>query len=115
MAEAFRAGLEAVSRSQIETGLSLGLNSWQLLRYVIFPQALRIAAPPLAANVIFLLKETSVVSAIALADLMFVAKDLIGMYYKTSEALLLLVLFYLLLLLPISFAFSYLERRLQHD
>lgn len=115
MAEAFRAGLEAVSRSQIETGMSLGLSTLQLLRYVIFPQALRVAVPPLAANVIFLLKETSVVSAIALADLMFVAKDLIGMYYKTSEALLLLVLSYLLLLLPVSLAFSYLERRLRHD
>ena len=43
--------------------------------------------PSLCANVIFLLKETSVFSAVAMADLMYVAKDLIGMYYKTDEAL----------------------------
>jgi len=60
------------------------------------------------------LKETSVVSAIALADLMFVAKDLIGMYYKTTEALVLLVFSYLILLLPISIFLTYIERRVRH-
>ena len=56
------------------------------------------------ANAVFLIKETSVFSAVALADLMYVAKDLIGMYYKTDEALLMLTLAYLTLLLPISIA-----------
>jgi polar amino acid transport system permease protein len=114
MAEAFRAGLEAVSKSQIESGLSIGLTRYQLTRYVILPQAFAIALPAISANAIFLLKETSVVSAIALADLMFVAKDLIGMYYKTPEALLLLILSYLVLLLPISAGLSFLERRVRH-
>ena len=50
----------------------------------------------------FLIKETSVFSAVALADLMYVAKDLIGLYYKTDEALTLLCVSYFLLLLPIS-------------
>ena len=52
--------------------------------------------------VIFLLKETSVFSAVSIMDLMFTAKDLIGLHYNTKEALLLLVVFYLLILLPIS-------------
>jgi polar amino acid transport system permease protein len=114
MAEAFRAGLEAVSKVQIESGLSIGLTRWQLTRYVILPQAFAVAVPAIGANAIFLLKETSVVSAIALADLMFVAKDLIGMYYKTTEALVLLVLSYLILLLPISIFLTYIERRVRH-
>ncbi len=114
MAEALRAGIESVGKIQIESGLSIGLTRWQLMRYIVLPQALAVAVPAIAANVIFLLKETSVVSAIALADLMFVAKDLIGMYYRTSEALLLLVGAYLILLLPLSLFFRYLERRLRN-
>ena len=50
----------------------------------------------------------------ALADLMFVAKDLIGMYYKTNEALLMLVVAYLIILLPLSLLMSWLERRVRH-
>lgn len=113
MAEALRSGLDAVHKTQVESGLSIGLTNWQLMRYIILPQACAVAVPSFAANVIFLLKETSVVSAIALADLMFVAKDLIGMYYRTSEALLMLVVAYLIILLPISTLFSYLEGRLR--
>ena len=107
-------GLEAVSRAQKEAGACLGLTRIQNLRYVILPQALATAIPAICANVIFLLKETSVFSAVAIADLMYVAKDLIGMYYKTDEALLMLVIAYLAILLPISWIFSRLERRLRH-
>lgn len=114
MAEAFRSGLEAVSKIQIETGLSVGLNRWQLMRYIILPQAFSVAIPAIGANAIFLLKETSVVSAIALADLMFVAKDLIGMYYKTTEALTMLVVAYLIILLPISLLLTFIERKVRH-
>ena len=114
MAEAFRSGLEAVQRGQIESGLSLGLKKGQLMWYVILPQALAVSMPALGANLIFLIKETSMFSAVALADLMFVAKDLIGMYYKTNEALLMLVVAYLIILLPLSLLMSWLERRVRH-
>ena len=70
--------------------------------------------PAFMANVIFLLKETSVFSAISLMDLMFTAKDLIGLYYQTTECLFMLVVFYLLILLPVSFAGSLVERRLRY-
>ena len=114
MAEAIRGGLESVSRTQVEAGLSVGLTQYQVTRYVIFPQAMATALPSIGANVIFLLKETSVVSVVALADLMFVAKGLIGMYYKTNEALFLLVMAYLIILLPTSLLFTFLERRLRY-
>ncbi len=114
MAEAFRSGIEAVEPIQEESAYSLGLGKIQTMRYVILPQAFAISVPAFMANVIFLLKETSVFSAISLMDLMFTAKDLIGLYYKTTESLFLLVVFYLLILLPVSILGSLLERRLRH-
>lgn len=114
MAESFRSGLEAVDKAQREAGECLGLTRRQNLLYVFLPQALATAIPSVCANTIFLIKETSMFSAVALADLMYVAKDLIGMYYKTDEALFMLVAAYLVLLLPISVLFSIIERRLRH-
>ena len=114
MAEAFRSGLEAIEPIQAESAMSLGMNRYQMMRYVILPQAMSISIPAFIANVIFLLKETSVFSAISLMDLMFTAKDLIGMYYKTTESLFLLVVFYLIILLPVSIVGSILERRLRY-
>ena len=107
-------GLESVNLIQWESSQSLGLTRRQTMRYVILPQAMATSVPPLCANVIFLIKETSIFSAIALADLMYVAKDLIGLYYKTTESLGMLVTSYLIILLPISIVASILERRLRY-
>jgi polar amino acid transport system permease protein len=114
MAEAFRAGIEQVPKIQTETGLSLGLTKWQVFLHIILPQAIATSVPVFCANIIFLIKETSVFSAVALADLMFVAKDLIGIYYKTDEALFMLVTAYLMILLPISLLCSWVERRVRY-
>ena len=114
MAEAFRSGLESVEPVQLESAFSLGMSRAQTMRYVILPQAVSTSVPDFMANVIFLLKETSVFSAVSLMDLMFTAKDLIGLYYKTTECLFLLVSFYLIILLPISVLGSLLERRLRY-
>ena len=84
------------------------------MQYVILPQAISTSVPAFMANVIFLMKETSVFSAISIMDLMFTAKDLIGMHYNTVESLFLLVVFYLIILLPISILGSLLERRLRY-
>lgn len=113
MAETFRSGLEAIAPIQMESAESLGMSRMQALMYVIFPQAGTLSIPGIVANVIFLLKETSVFSTISLMDLMFTAKDLIGMYAKTLECLTLLVIFYLIMLLPVSFLGSILERRIR--
>jgi len=111
MAEVFRSGLDGVPVSQTEGALALGLTQRQLFTYVIFPEALSLSVPGIVANVIFLLKETSVFSAISLMDLMFTAKDLIGLYYDTTEALFLLVVFYVIMLLPVSFLGNYIEKK----
>lgn len=114
MSEAFRSGLEAIADIQTESGLSIGLTKFQVFWYIVLPQAVTISIPAFSANVIFLIKETSVFSAVALADLMYVAKDLIGLYYQTDEALLMLVISYLVILLPISIVFTLIERKLRY-
>ncbi len=114
MEETFRSALESVSKVQIESAQCIGLTKRQITQYVILPQAFSVSIPGFCANVMFLIKETSVFSAVALADLMFVAKDLIGLYYKTDEALTLLCIFYLILLLPISILAAFAERRLRY-
>jgi len=114
MAEAFRSGLESVPLIQTESAESLGMDRRQIMQYVVLPQAISTSVPAFMANVIFLLKETSVFSAISIMDLMFTAKDLIGMHYNTLESLFLLVVFYLIILLPISLLGSLLERRLRY-
>ena len=113
-AEAFRSGLEAVSAAQIESGTSLGLSRIQLVRYVIIPQAFSISMPSLSANCIFLLKETSILGAISIIDVTNLTKDLIGMYYRTFESLAMLVAVYLIMILPLSFMLSWLERKVRY-
>lgn len=114
MSETIRSSIESVGRTQLESGMCIGLTDRQLVRYVILPQAISVSVPGLCANFIFMLKETSVFSAIALADLMMISKDLIGLYYKTEESLLLLVIAYFIILLPISLLAYFLEKRLKY-
>ncbi|MGO3859585.1 amino acid ABC transporter permease [Neisseriaceae bacterium CLB008] len=114
MAEAFKGGIAAVAKSQQEAGLAIGLNRWQLMRYVVLPQALSYSVPAIGANCIFLLKETSLFSVIAVMDLMNVTRSQIGMFYQTNEALFMLVLAYAILLIPLSWLLSLLERKVRH-
>ncbi|SOD68220.1 amino acid ABC transporter membrane protein 1, PAAT family (TC 3.A.1.3.-) [Alysiella filiformis DSM 16848] len=111
MAEALRAGLIAVPKGQIEAGKAIGLNKIQIFWYVVLPQAWAIALPAVGANVLFLIKETSVISAVAVVELMFLTKDIIGMDYKTNEALFLLFISYLLILLPVAMWARWAEKK----
>ena len=97
MAEAMRGGLEAVPNVQRETAYVLGLTSTQTITRVILPQAVSTAIPGVVANV------------------MYMAKDLIGMYYSTYESLFMLVVAYLVILLPISIFGTWLERRFDYE
>lgn len=114
MAEAFRSGLEAVDRSQREAGECIGLTLPQTVRYVVLPQALATAAPALFANVIFLIKETSMFSVLAMMDLMNVADTLRTGGGRTIEVLTMLVTAYAAILLPVSFLATLAERRLRY-
>lgn len=114
MAEAFRSGVEAISKSQLESGISIGLSKGQLIRYVVIPESFSISMPSISANCIFLLKETSILGAISIIDVTNLTKDLIGMYYRTFEALGMLVIVYLIMILPLSFVLSLIERKVRY-
>jgi len=114
MMEAIRGGVEAVSKSQRESAQSLGLSRTQMLIYVIAPQAVRTALSALAANVIFLLRESALVSVIAVPELMHIARSEISMFFRTNEVLIMLTLYYLVLIGPLSLLFYMVERRLRH-
>ena len=111
MAESLRGGIEAVKKQQFEAGLSLGLTRWQNFRYVILPQALGIAMPSLSANTIFLFKETSVVSIIALPDLVQTMTSINSLTYRTDELLFMLFMGYFIIILPLSLLLNRLEKR----
>lgn len=111
MAETIRSGLDSIPASQKEGGIALGMKPLLIFTDIILPQAFTISVPGIVANIIFLLKETSVFSAISLMDLMFTAKDLIGLYYNTTECLVLLVVFYVIMLLPISLLGNKIEKK----
>lgn len=114
MAESLRAGIDAVKKQQFEAALSLGLNKFQILRFITLPQALGICMPSLSANTIFLFKETSVVTIIALPDLVNTMTSLNSLTYKTDELLFLLFISYLIIILPMSLFLSWLEKRLSY-
>jgi polar amino acid transport system permease protein len=114
LTEILRAGIDAVPKSQIESGLSIGLSRWQLLRHVVLPQAGILSLPALFANFVFLLKETTVVSAVAVPEILYTTKNYIALYYKTYEMLAVMTLLCVLLFLPLSLLLRLLERRLQH-
>ena len=114
MAETFRSGIEAVDRIQLESALSLGMTHRQAMFNIILPQAVTYSTPAFVANLIFLLKETSMFSCISIMDLMFTAKDRIAVSSTTIESLFLVVVFYLIVLLPVSIIGSVAERRLRH-
>ena len=114
MAEGFTGGFAGVSSTQIDDGKALGMNNLQLAHYVVFPQGFALSMPALTANIIFLIKETSIFSVIAIPELTNTALDLIGMYYRTNEYLLILVISYAIILIPIILLLNYLERKVRY-
>lgn len=114
MAEGFTGGFDGVSKSQIDSGRALGMSNWQLARYIVFPQGFSLSVPSLAANIIFLIKETSIFSVIAIPELTNTALDLIGLYYRSNEYLLVLVVAYAIILIPLSLLLTWLEKRVRY-
>ena len=114
MAEGFTGGFNGVNTSQINSGKALGMNDLQLAHYVVFPQGFALSMPALAANIIFLIKETSIFSVIAIPELTNTALDLIGMYYRSNEYLFVLVVAYAIIMIPVILILSYLEKRVRY-
>ena len=77
-------------------------------------EVLTLLGPALTANIIFLIKETSIFSVIAIPELTNTALDLIGMYYRSNEYLLMLVIAYAIILIPVILLLTWLERRVRY-
>ncbi|MBQ3893607.1 MAG: amino acid ABC transporter permease [Mailhella sp.] len=111
IAEIFRAGMLSVPRTQWEAALSLGMPAGMAARCVIFPQAARRVLPPLAGQLVSLIKDTSLVSAIAVADLTMRARVIITDTFLSFEVWLLTAAAYLVLTLAVSIPARLLEHR----
>ncbi|MCK6265590.1 amino acid ABC transporter permease [Vibrio sp. ZSDE26] len=112
MAEVFRGGIQSINKGQHEAAEALGLNYWQKMQLVIFPQAFRLILPPLGNQFVYILKMSSLVSVIGLSDLTRRANELVVNEYLPLEIYTFLVLEYLVLILCVSQAVRWLERRI---
>jgi His/Glu/Gln/Arg/opine family amino acid ABC transporter permease subunit len=110
--ENVRGGLETVGKGLREAAFSLGLSPWRFFRLVAAPMAIRVGLPSMLNTSISLLKNSSYLQAIGLAELTYVAIDRISMDFRTIEMFAAICVIYLLLVLTLSFFASRLEYRL---
>jgi len=115
ISEIVRAGIESIGQSQLESARAIGLTRTQTYRFVIFPQALRLTLPPLVGQFVSLIKDSSLLSIIALNEFTQAARDVNSVTYSTLESYIPLAVGYLALTLPISLWTRALEGRLRFE
>jgi glutamine transport system permease protein len=113
VAEIVRAGIQSVDRGQTEAGRSIGLTYSQTMRYIIFPQAFRRIIPPLGNEFIAMLKDSSLVSVIALEELLRKGQVVITRTFRPFEVYMVVALIYLVMTLAISRLVAWSEKRLK--
>ena len=111
LSEMIRAGIDSIRDSQLESARAIGLTPAQTYRYVVFPQVVRQLVPPLAGQFASIIKDSSLLSIIAVSEFTLNAQEVNAFTYSTLESYLPLALGYLLLTLPISLIGRVLERR----
>jgi polar amino acid transport system permease protein len=111
ISEIFRAGIQSIDRGQVEASRSLGMSFRRTMQHVVLPQAFRRMLPPLGNNAISLLKDSSLVSAIGLAELAYAARTVAGAYSRYWEPYLTISLMYWVLTLGLAYAVKKLEAR----
>jgi polar amino acid transport system permease protein len=99
-AEIFRAGIQAIPRGQTEAARSLGMTTGQTMRYVILPQAVKMVVPPLTNELVAMIKDTSLMSAISMPELLFTAKEKMGVV-ANSTPLTVAALIYIAFTIPL--------------
>ncbi len=112
MGEVFRAGIESIDKGQTEAAMSLGFNKKQTMFYVILPQAMRTILPPVGNEFIALLKDTSLVSIIAVADLLRRGREYATSTFHYFETFTMIALIYLVITLLLSKFVSYMEKKM---
>jgi polar amino acid transport system permease protein len=114
ISEIVRAGIASIARGQTQAAQSLGLNHQQSMRYIVLPQALRRMVPPLVNEAITLLKDSSLVSAIGLAELAMAARTVAGAYSRYWEPYLAISFMYLIMTWLLTIACRKLETPSEH-
>ncbi|MBN3852330.1 ectoine/hydroxyectoine ABC transporter permease subunit EhuD [Paraburkholderia sp. Ac-20340] len=112
LAEVYRAGIEAVPKSQIAAAKALGMSSGQTLRLIVLPQALRIVVPPLGNYAISLFKDTSLVSIVTVKELMFTGQIVSSTNFQYATVFTIIGAIYLSLSWPSAFVVRWLERKM---
>lgn len=113
LAEVFRAGLLSVDKGQIEAAQALGLSPWQRFRLVVFPQAFRVILPPLGNDFVAMVKDSSLVSVLGVADITQLGKVLAAGNFRYFETYNVVALVYLTMTIGLSLALRRLEARLR--
>ena len=111
-AETMRSALEAVPEGQMEAGYCVGMSYIQIMWHVVIPQALRTAFPPLSNSVIAMLKDTSLVAEITVADMFMEAQKIVGRTYEPLWLYCEVALIYLAFSTVLTFLQGYFEKRL---
>jgi polar amino acid transport system permease protein len=112
LAEVFRAGIQSIGRGQMEAARSLGMSYGQAMRYIILPQAVRNVLPALGNDFVSMLKDSSLVSVLAVRDITQVARLHAGSTFRFREAYTVLALLYLTMTLVLSSLVQWIERRM---
>jgi len=115
LSEVFRSGIQTVGRGQREAALSLGMNYRQTMRHVVLPQAVRIVLPPLGNNLIALLKDSALISVLALEDILQLGRQFITRTFRTFEGYNTVALIYLGLTMVLSLVVRAVEQRTRID
>lgn len=115
LAEVFRAGIQSIGKGQMEAARSQGMSNGQAMRYVILPQAVRNVLPALGNDFVAMVKDSSLVSLLAVGDITYEAKLYAGASFRFKEAYTILTLLYLLMTVVLSSVLRIFERRLRND
>jgi len=113
MSEIYRAGIQSIPKGQMEAAMSLGMKYYQAMRYVILPQAIRVIMPPVGNEFIALLKDSSLVSAVAVADLTRRGREYMSSNFIPIETWMMVALLYLVLTLFSARVASYIEKKVK--
>lgn len=115
MGEIVRAGIQAIPRGQMEAAIALGLSRGQAFRYVILPQTIKVVLPAIGNEFISMLKDSSLVSTIALSDILRKGREYISRTFLSLETMLVVALIYLIITLLLSRLVGILEERLHEN
>jgi len=114
-AEVFRAGIESIGRGQMEAARSLGMNYFQAMRYIILPQAIRRVMPPFGNDFISMVKDSSLISVLAVRELTHLGKLNRARTFRTFETWNTVAFLYLILTLSLSILVKFIERRMAYE